>query len=602
MIAKTNLISFLIMFALIFCQSAEEAGCVQSIIIDVELSARETSIEEGSVLTLTVDFLGGRLNEDVSFPLVATTDTNDNTVDAESNDYILPEGSMITVKKGKREGTFRMAIADDALREGTEHFIVGIMLPENPPDEIDLDQNIVLIQIIDEDVVNIDFLEETYKVDEGSGNLEIDIILSKALGEDESINLEITPGNNGGAEDGIDYDLPEDQRMITISGNSTTEKITLTILDNSELDSTKSFTLGMDLPEEETLPIGVELRKSTTIIEIRNDDLITIGLETPSASVLEEDVGKITLMANINSNEFPENFTVGLTANMDGFDTATQSMGIDMNDYDLLDGASMPITSFEVITMTALTFFAGDVSIVDDLANEAGEEIFTVSLELLPGTPGYVMIDETAQTLTFTIIDSTDPPAAVSSTCDITSAGNDLTIQDGLFGNPNVRVTGDLTAPGGNDRINATLDDLVDTPVGGMDSSEVEILSRVNSMSLHADSRQFMSPLPEHVFSIKDMNFSANGTFCATPGSFENTISLITLNGIELAPIGTLTGTRMAKNTGCTITITASSTTYTSGDVVGGGILNCIFGIPEEGSEPAVLQHILSAKFMLQVP
>lgn len=97
-------------------------------------------------------------------------------------------------------------------------------------------------------------------VDEASGTQTLTVILSTAPSSDLTVDLVITDGS---AVMGVDYSVPSSS--ITIPAGEFTTQFTYTIIDNEEIDGSKTFTVA--LPEGSGIEIGEESSASITIVD-----------------------------------------------------------------------------------------------------------------------------------------------------------------------------------------------------------------------------------------------------------------------------------------------------------------------------------------------
>ncbi|MEO9482147.1 MAG: Calx-beta domain-containing protein [Ekhidna sp.] len=97
-------------------------------------------------------------------------------------------------------------------------------------------------------------------VDEASGNQTVTIILSSAPSSDLTVNLSVVDGT---ALAGVDYSIPS--ASITIAAGEYTGTFDYTIIDNDEIDGSKSFTIS--LPEDSPIEIGNESSVAVTIVD-----------------------------------------------------------------------------------------------------------------------------------------------------------------------------------------------------------------------------------------------------------------------------------------------------------------------------------------------
>ncbi len=108
---------------------------------------------------------------------------------------------------------------------------------------------------------------DSYKLAERSGTKTLTVGIASPQASDITINVTTTDDT---AIEGTDYTVPS---TVTILAGETFAELDLEIIDNSEVDSSKEFTLTLSSVENSSIPVGFADEGSySKVITINNDD------------------------------------------------------------------------------------------------------------------------------------------------------------------------------------------------------------------------------------------------------------------------------------------------------------------------------------------
>ena len=208
------------------------AATVTIIDNDVVIGFRPDTYEvsEGAgKVTLTVEVLAGVLTQDVTLSYATMDDSA-----VAGDDYTMGAGTIM-LSPGKISERIVISILEDSDVEGAETFTVVL---SSTLAEVSFNPTVATVRIIDNDVV-IGFVPETYPVSEGASSVVLTVELLEGVLTEE-ITLSYTTMDDS-AVAGNDYTM--DAGTITLSPAKTTERIVISILEDSDVEGAETFTV-----------------------------------------------------------------------------------------------------------------------------------------------------------------------------------------------------------------------------------------------------------------------------------------------------------------------------------------------------------------------
>jgi hypothetical protein len=159
------------------------------------------------------------------------------------SDFTAADGELVFAP-GESYQLFDIEVLDDAAREDTESFFVELY----QPDGIILEyQWRTEVTIVDDEpkVVRARFEQETVEIGEGSGALQVRVVLSGPAVEGASLRYRTLPGS---AEAGLDFTAVDD--VLSFAAGVSEGFITVSVIDDDASEETESFRVELYAPVE----------------------------------------------------------------------------------------------------------------------------------------------------------------------------------------------------------------------------------------------------------------------------------------------------------------------------------------------------------------
>ncbi len=330
----------------------DEEGAVSQVSMDVELSP-------ASGRTVTVDY----------------TVAGDADVGV---DYTIAAGPL-TFLPGETTKNISLTILDDSAGEADETIIVTLSGPTNAAIGTMASYTYT---IINDDLSSIEFAEVSSSGPESDSSVELTVTLLPEFPQTAKVDYSVTVTAGSADGGGVDYTLLG-TGVLEFSSGSTSEKIAITVVDDSSYEGDETIIVTLSNPTNATL--GTYITYTYTIED--NDEPPIIEFAEVSSS---GDEGITEVLMSVKISEVS-----GVDAKV--YFSITPGTAIGGKDYEILSGW--------------LDFFAGDtgpedikITIIDDLSYE-NNETFTVELS----APEHAILG-TNTSYTYTIIDNDDPP------------------------------------------------------------------------------------------------------------------------------------------------------------------------------------------------
>ncbi|HCU47387.1 TPA: hypothetical protein DIC47_03140, partial [Candidatus Nomurabacteria bacterium] len=220
-----------------------------------------------------------------AYPFNSTVDyTISGTATGGGSDYTLASGTA-TITAGQTTASVSVTIVDDSLEENNETIIITL---SNPINSI-LGSNTIYTYTItdDDDAPTIAFDTTTSSGLESVTSIDIPITLSAVSGSDTTVDYTVSGGT--ATSGGTDYTLAT-SGTVTISTGQTTANISVTVVDDSLVESNETIIITLSNPSNSTL--GTNITHTYTITNNENDTtppVITILGDNPM-SVIKDNV------------------------------------------------------------------------------------------------------------------------------------------------------------------------------------------------------------------------------------------------------------------------------------------------------------------------
>lgn len=318
--------------------------------MDLEFSISD--VPSGSDVTVDLAAIGGTAANPADYTLGATSVT-------------FPDGN------GANQ-TVTVTIVDDAIVEANETVDFEISNPSGGA--IIGTTNQSTLTITDNDQSNVAFANASQTVNEGVGNVNVDITLDKA-NADNDVTVEVH-AIGGSATEGSDYTYAAFQTVTFVAGSNTTQTVTFPVTDDAIVEGDENIVF--ELQNAVNATIAAPTQHDVTIAD--NDRTVSFSVATDQ----------------VNEN----GTSIDVTVNIDTPDPSNPTSV----DVVLTGGTATESADFTYASTQTVTFPAGDgtpqvitIPILDDTDVE-GTEVIELSLANTTngaqvGTPGLIAID-----------------------------------------------------------------------------------------------------------------------------------------------------------------------------------------------------------------
>ncbi|MGL1889202.1 MAG: DUF2341 domain-containing protein, partial [Reichenbachiella sp.] len=205
--------------------------------------------------------------DNVSETTAIFTATSGNAVNGE--DYTLASGT-VTIPIGSNSASFDLDITNDLQDEVDETVTITI---SNPSSNAKIGSNSTITYTIldDDDLPEVQFVDVTSSVNEGSATVTIGVELSAESGNDVTVAFAVSGGASPLATANVDYIVPATTPVntLTIAAGELSGNIALSIIDDADLEVLEDITIDISSPGNATL--GTNTNHVMTIND--NDDL-----------------------------------------------------------------------------------------------------------------------------------------------------------------------------------------------------------------------------------------------------------------------------------------------------------------------------------------
>ena len=207
-------------------------------------------------------------------------------------DYNL--ASTITIASGNTIGTATLTVVDDSLMEGTE--TIALDASSTSPS---LTAQTLYENISDDDSATFSFSSATYSVAEASSNVTLTLTVNVVAGTlGTAVNGLGVATTDGTAMRGTDYQTPTSTAgfEIDFSAGDSSKDAAITILGDTTSETDESFTVALELPDENTLPISIGTPGTATVtITEESSNANLSGLTASSSTSLGGTYGALDI-------------------------------------------------------------------------------------------------------------------------------------------------------------------------------------------------------------------------------------------------------------------------------------------------------------------
>ena len=252
----------------------------------VEFTGRVFSVEESdgpAVVTVRLNRATGS-NETVSVQYF--TETGSATPRQDYTATSASSNSRLTFGPGETIKTFKIPIANDTVREGTE--TVGLVLA-NPANASLGTTSAATLNIIDDDSAGaVQFSSETYSVYENAGAVTLTVLLNRTGTGNDPVTVDFAVV--AGSADARRFGQPSPPSQLRFNSGSSIATITIPINADNAVQPPQTFTVVLSNPTNATLG-----NPSSATVTIQDDDgLNSVQFDAAEYGAVESD-GSVVL-------------------------------------------------------------------------------------------------------------------------------------------------------------------------------------------------------------------------------------------------------------------------------------------------------------------
>ena len=357
------------------------------VVVDFSPTEYEVDEDAGS-LDLTLEIVAGTLAEGAS--VTVNYATQDATASSSRGDYMYV-ARVIELTSQVPGTTINVPITDDMVREPDETFLITL----NGDDRVEVGAD-VPVTIKDNDSATVVGLNPSvYSVVEGDSTVALTIRAVGVLENDLTLNYAT---RDGSAKAGSDYVGASGQVTLPMGINPTAD-IDITVSEDIFWEPAEIFGVFLSVPDDVSLPYGVDLNTAPAVVTITNDDDATIGFRDANYTVSES--GEAVVTVAVLAGTLGEGVEVEVEYSTVA-DVATAG-----SDYTAVESGIIKFGPD--LTQQSIT-----IDLVDDKIDEPDLESFTVNLSsaFIAAAPGLSLAPAVAAVL---ITDDDQPAIGFSS-------------------------------------------------------------------------------------------------------------------------------------------------------------------------------------------
>ena len=275
--------------------------------------ASVTVNEDVGTVTVQVDIANPNANSTtVNVALGASTATN-------GSDFNYTTPTTVTFPAGSSASqTVMLTIIDDVVVELSENVVLNLENTTNNATIGAVSQHAIIIT--DNDVASnpvVTFDLATVTVNEDVGTVTVDIALLSENGNATSVDVVLGAST---ATNGDDFNYTTPTAVTFPAGSSTTQTVTLTIIDDIDIEGDENIVLSLQNPTN-SATIGSNDTQTITVVD--NDAADPVISFNTSATTVNESAGTISVqvdIANPNSNTISVDVSLGASTAINGSD------------------------------------------------------------------------------------------------------------------------------------------------------------------------------------------------------------------------------------------------------------------------------------------
>jgi hypothetical protein len=515
----------------------------------VTLAASASSLAENSGTTITLTATSSiASSSDITVTLAATGTATSGT------DYSVINATTITISAGATTGTKTFTVSDDSIYEGNETVIAAISAVSGSSALESGTQAVTITITENESAPTVTLATSATSIAENSSDT---ITLTATASQIADEDITVTLATTGTGTSGTDYSAVN-ATTITISAGATTGTKTFTITDDSVSEGSETAIVA--------------------ISGVSGGGASESGTQSVTVTISDNDSPQITLASSVSTLSENSSTTVTLTATSSMTSTsaitvtlATAGTATDGTDYSAVNGTTITIAAGS--TTGTKTF-----TMTNDSDSESNETIITS----ISGVSGGNAAESGTQSVTFTIVDDESTPVitlAISATSLAENSGTTVTLTATSSSTSSSNIVVTLATSG--------------TGTDGTDYSAVNGTTITIAAGATTGTKTF-TITDDSVYEGNETAIVAISGVSGGSAVESGTQSVtLTITENDSAPTITLatSSTSLAENSGTTVTLTATTSTTSSLDIV---VTLGVTGTGTEGTDYSAIDETIT--------
>ncbi len=250
--------------------------------------------------------------------------TTSNGTALAGSDYTLTNGTL-TIPSGATTGTITVPLLEDNLSEGPESFTIVL----NNPTGATISDGNATITISDNDNALLAIADSS--ANEGAGSVDVMVNLSNPAASD--VHVDFTT-NDGTAMAGSDYTALSG--TVTFPAGSTSESVTISLLDDALLEGDEVFSVNL------SNPTNASLGTASADVTITENDTLELSVADLAANEGSGTADVVLLLSNASASDITVDYATsdGTAVASQDYTSATGTLTIPAGDTSL----TIPIT------------------------------------------------------------------------------------------------------------------------------------------------------------------------------------------------------------------------------------------------------------------
>ncbi|CAD7698190.1 unnamed protein product, partial [Ostreobium quekettii] len=340
----------------------------------------------------------------------------------------IPANAQISVADGATTGTLTVVVSDDALLEGTETVIAQISNASDPA--VTIGTSSATANITDDETATADLSVTTQGNEAGPVNIVYTVTLSRVNNTGSAITFDLDDLGSGTAASGSDYTAIPANAQISVADGATTGTLTVTVTDDSLLESTETVVAQISNSSSSSVSI-VTLSKVNDTGSAITFDLDDLGTGTATSG---DDYTAIPANAQISVANGASTGTLTVNVTDDAETEALETL------IAQISNSSNPAVTINTDTATA-NITDNDATSADLSVTTHGDEFGPTDIEF---TVTLSRVNNTGSAITFDLDDLGTGSATSGSDYTAIPANAQISVADGATtGSLIVAVTDD---------------------------------------------------------------------------------------------------------------------------------------------------------------